>query len=284
LSKEIAQTVGGKRIAWLIAIVAAFAVMATVGTQFRSASADVTAADYCIDEYDGADVADACANDAIADATLGVGDQIVYEVDILPLTQPTLGDLRIIVTLDSDLGSISGITENLGANTSCVAAANVLTCTIEGPLAAATTGTIRFTATITGTGDITSAAITANDLGSAQGAVAGADLTDDVTTISAAGLTKVNSVTDLPQAGGAYTSVITFTNTEAIDVDGTSITITDAIPAGVSVTSVSVGGTAGGAALAAADCGAVLPLAGAATLSCVVNFTAGDFDAGKLSF
>jgi hypothetical protein len=39
LSKEIAQTVGGKRIAWLLAIVAAFAVMATLGTQWRSSEA-----------------------------------------------------------------------------------------------------------------------------------------------------------------------------------------------------------------------------------------------------
>jgi hypothetical protein len=39
LSKEIAQTVGGKRIAWLIAIIAAFAVFATVGSGWRSASA-----------------------------------------------------------------------------------------------------------------------------------------------------------------------------------------------------------------------------------------------------
>jgi len=39
LSKEIAQTVGGKRIAWLLAIVAAFAVLATLATQWSSASA-----------------------------------------------------------------------------------------------------------------------------------------------------------------------------------------------------------------------------------------------------
>lgn len=39
MSKEIAQTVGGKRIAWLIAIIAAFAVLATIGSQWRSASA-----------------------------------------------------------------------------------------------------------------------------------------------------------------------------------------------------------------------------------------------------
>jgi hypothetical protein len=39
VSKEIAQTVGGKRIAWLLAIVAAFAVMATLGTQWRSSEA-----------------------------------------------------------------------------------------------------------------------------------------------------------------------------------------------------------------------------------------------------
>ncbi|MBK9341541.1 MAG: hypothetical protein IPN07_00540 [Dehalococcoidia bacterium] len=39
MSKEIAQTVGGKRIAWLIAIVAAFAVMATLGTQWQKSEA-----------------------------------------------------------------------------------------------------------------------------------------------------------------------------------------------------------------------------------------------------
>ena len=42
MSKEIAQTVGGKRIAWLIAIVAAFAVFATVSLQNDTARADAT--------------------------------------------------------------------------------------------------------------------------------------------------------------------------------------------------------------------------------------------------
>jgi len=41
LSKELAQTVGGKRTAWLIAILAAFAVFATVATQWRGADAIV---------------------------------------------------------------------------------------------------------------------------------------------------------------------------------------------------------------------------------------------------
>lgn len=39
MSKEIAHTVGGKRVAWLIAIVAAFAVFATLATQWRESSA-----------------------------------------------------------------------------------------------------------------------------------------------------------------------------------------------------------------------------------------------------
>lgn len=39
MSKEIAQTVGGKRIAWLLAILAAFAVMATLASQWRSSEA-----------------------------------------------------------------------------------------------------------------------------------------------------------------------------------------------------------------------------------------------------
>ncbi|MEO6043529.1 MAG: hypothetical protein ABIQ47_06375, partial [Tepidiformaceae bacterium] len=48
MSKEIAQTVGGKRIAWLVAIVAAFVVFATVGSQFRSAEATVSQASYIV--------------------------------------------------------------------------------------------------------------------------------------------------------------------------------------------------------------------------------------------
>ena len=48
MSKEIAQTVGGKRIAWLVAILAAFVVFATVGSQFRSAEATVTQAQYTV--------------------------------------------------------------------------------------------------------------------------------------------------------------------------------------------------------------------------------------------
>jgi len=39
LSKEIAQTLGGKRIAWLIAIVSAFVVFATIGSSWSAASA-----------------------------------------------------------------------------------------------------------------------------------------------------------------------------------------------------------------------------------------------------
>ncbi|QFG03093.1 hypothetical protein [Tepidiforma bonchosmolovskayae] len=41
MSKELAQTVGGKRVAWLIAILAAFAVMAALGSQWRGASAQL---------------------------------------------------------------------------------------------------------------------------------------------------------------------------------------------------------------------------------------------------
>jgi hypothetical protein len=39
LSKEIAQTVSGSKIAWLLAIVAAFAVLATLGTQWQKSEA-----------------------------------------------------------------------------------------------------------------------------------------------------------------------------------------------------------------------------------------------------
>src|SRR5690606_14967256 len=41
LSKEIAQTVSGPKIAWLLAIVAAFAVLATLGTQWNKSEAAI---------------------------------------------------------------------------------------------------------------------------------------------------------------------------------------------------------------------------------------------------
>lgn len=57
MSKEIAQTVGGKKIAYLIAILAAFAVFATIATQFRGADAAEMPSTEVMDRYSAADSA-----------------------------------------------------------------------------------------------------------------------------------------------------------------------------------------------------------------------------------
>jgi hypothetical protein len=107
----------------------------------REASADVVGADFCIDENPIDDTTVECV-DAPTPPTIPVGEQPVvpflqYKVTILPLSQPTLGDLIVVATLNNaDVGPEL----NFGAGLpipSCVvneAGVNALTCTYQGPL------------------------------------------------------------------------------------------------------------------------------------------------------
>lgn len=181
MSKEIAQTVGGKRIAWLIAIVAAFAVFAMVSSQFRSASADVAAADIVIDEYDTAEVPPLPEAVDLADPFGDpdtVGDMRYYKISVLPLANSTLGDLRISATFDQQVVSVSG-TAIGGSNAGCTftndpSGNGSVICTWNGPIPAGASGTVIVQTQVNdldGSGFAIAPFGTAQDLGSAQGTV-----------------------------------------------------------------------------------------------------------------
>ncbi|MCC7365777.1 MAG: hypothetical protein IT303_15540 [Dehalococcoidia bacterium] len=156
------QTVQAKKRSGGLTLLVALLVMAAGAMYtFRDASANVTAADF--------DLTGGCA------ATAQVGDTCSYTVAISALTQPSVGDIQIVVNLDDDLGNITNINSTgLPSNAACVvsgAGNDVITCTLDGPIPAAATGTLTFDAVVKGPGDITAGqgVCTANDLGSAQG-------------------------------------------------------------------------------------------------------------------
>lgn len=126
MSKEIAQTVGGKRIAWLLAIVAAFAVMATLGTQWRGASAALPSASVTVSQTTSSSAPGA----AVAwTATLTFSPSGSVASD---------GTGTFTLNFDDDL-TITGISGTstgafdaaLGAGDCTVGAGNVVTCTAD---------------------------------------------------------------------------------------------------------------------------------------------------------
>lgn len=126
MSKEIAQTVGGKRIAWLLAILAAFAVMATLGTQWRGASAALPSASVTVSQTTSSSAPGA----AVAwTATLTFSPSGSVASD---------GTGTFTLNFDDDL-TITGISGTstgafdaaAGAGDCTVGAGNVVTCTAD---------------------------------------------------------------------------------------------------------------------------------------------------------
>lgn len=77
MSKEIAQTVSGPKIAWLLAIVAAFAVLATLGTQWQKSEA-----------ASSSDQAPLVQNVAVDAAVPGGGDSLFSDSAIFAFSRP----------------------------------------------------------------------------------------------------------------------------------------------------------------------------------------------------
>ena len=133
MSKEIAQTVGGKRIAWLVAIIAAFVVFATVGSQFRSAEATPTSAQYTVT---GPWTVNDCTG--AAPASVPVGTNLYYCVN-------SAGDstiappLQVTVNVPSTL-TVLGATQILGSGPQP-------SCTFPGVQAICTYSTLNATST-----------------------------------------------------------------------------------------------------------------------------------------
>ena len=100
MSKEIAQTVGGKKIAWLIAIVAAFAVLATISSQWRKSEAAELAPP--------PDTAVVTVTDLVAPVPISIDH---FVADRLALNQPdivTNGHAVGVVVLDSTVTKAPG--------------------------------------------------------------------------------------------------------------------------------------------------------------------------------
>lgn len=289
MSKEIAQTVGQSKVAWLLAIVAAFAVMGLLATQWRGAQADVTGGNFYLDE---------CSNpigvaDAIDDPGFGLvqaGATGCYEISIISTAAPTAGDLRVIADLDNDFAitSVTSIASNGGVPVCATSAGSIVTCTYPGPMPAGVTANIQISGTING--DISIAtAITANDLGSAQAAQNGINQTAATTgVLSGTGLlSKVNNPATVGQTGGAIISSVTLTAPgDATNVVVAPVVITDSIPAGETITAAptvtapNIGTPAVGTCTVSAV-PVVYPVVGPAIVVCPVTFDAGTWVGGE---
>lgn len=97
MSKEIAQTVSGKRIAWLIAIVAALAVFATLSSQWSKASAASSAEP--VDSYittasinDDLTAPDSSLPDIRGSTTSAVSDVANFSAGIIDFITSTIGN------------------------------------------------------------------------------------------------------------------------------------------------------------------------------------------------
>lgn len=168
MSKEIAQTVGGKRIAWLLAIVAAFALLATVGSQFREARADISPAPTLTGPS----------------GNVAVGATVTYVATVPIASGAVGGNASLGITLPSGVTSATTVCADGGTGAG-VTQANP--CVISGSAGAAGTITLTVTATVnnaangTVIGNATSTATAAGG-SSASSAPAGTFTVVNVTT------------------------------------------------------------------------------------------------------
>jgi hypothetical protein len=121
LSKEIAQTIGGKRFAWLLAIIAAFAVMAAVGSQWRQSEAAI--------------ITGLTLTSTPASGTVLPGQTVIYTASQPVDAAATAGTLSI--TLPPNVTYVSATCTQPGAGTPTVAGATTVTCTFSNPATAA---------------------------------------------------------------------------------------------------------------------------------------------------
>ncbi|MEO8541305.1 MAG: hypothetical protein ABI577_16305, partial [bacterium] len=183
MSKEIAQTFGGKRIAWLIAIVAAFAVFATLGTQWQKSDAALLVGTPTIVQ-------------APASGTVPGGSQVTFTASINVTASANNGSLA--VNLPTGYTLIS--TTSGGSETGGTRGAAGGTCTLTG--------------TSTGAGTFTCAVLA--QVQNTSGVLAGATATategsNTATSTATAGVTVVG-VTGTAGVGAAGgTAPVTFT-------------------------------------------------------------------------
>lgn len=207
MSKELAQTVGGKRVAWLIAILAAFAVMAALGSQWRGSEAAMPTTSFTISQSPA------------SPGPVNPGQLITYTTDIDTTGVNTNGAVTITITLPAGVQTAT-------SNVTCPSSAGGVAWTAGG------TGTGTLTCTSAGvlTANLSNYAMVVQVAAGASGTVGTATGTiqdEDNTPISAtpgAGLgpLTINGVTGSAPtaiaAGGQGT--FTFTIPVGLDVCG----------------------------------------------------------------
>lgn len=218
MSKEIAQTVGGKRIAWLLAIVAAFAVMATLGTQWNKSEAALPATTISL------------AQSPAGGGSVNPGQTVTYTVNLSTTAANTNGAVVISVVLPAGLQTATssgtcpannvggaGITWTLGG-----AGTGTITCTSSAVLTAAIAAGNHMTATA-------AAAATGTVAANPSASIVDADASPIAATLAGSvGALTINGVT------AAATSTVA----------GGQVTVTFTIPAGLTYCSDATGGNA----------------------------------------
>ncbi len=204
MSKEIAQTVGGKRIAWLLAIVAAFAVMATLASQWRSSSAALPATTVTVTQT--------------TSSTTG-GAQVAWTAAVVFNPSGSVapaGSNQFQLQFDTDLTGLTLSSGNIGAtSTVCTYVGNLASCTVTG---AYTSASLVFTA---------NNPLAGGTIGQPTGGFGGTTCMSDTTTVSCT----------LPT--GSYTALnaVSVTPTSATNLLGDAETYTFSLPAGMACAS-----------------------------------------------
>lgn len=264
MSKELAQTVGGKKIAALFAILAALAVFATVAGTWREASAeDVT-------NWTGAAV-ESAGNPVL-------GDTVTWTVTVTPTTSApssgqTSGNTHIVVKLNLDSGVVLDD----------IAVDNAIDCTVDetpsgnanhtvqnsanGPLSG-DTGEVQCTFPVAAPGnpfifEISARIVAADDQDTADLIVYWEDLGETALTGGADSVTDGEITIDAPEltvtktddcssveAGDACSFTIVVSNPGSVDLTG--VNISDTIPSGLDAGAINSSADAG----SSVDCSA----------------------------
>ncbi len=199
MSKEIAQTVGGKRIAWLLAILAAFAVMATLGTQWRSSSAALPATTVTVTQT--------------TSSTTG-GAQVAWTAAVVFNPSGSVapaGTDQFQLQFDTDLTGLTLSSGNIGAtSTVCTYVGNLASCTVTG---AYTSASLVFTA---------NNPIAGGTISQPTGGFGGTTCMSDTTTVSCT----------LPTTGFTALNAVSVSPVSATNLLGDAETYTFSLPAG----------------------------------------------------
>ncbi|WP_322797235.1 hypothetical protein, partial [Tepidiforma sp.] len=208
MSKELAQAVGGRKVAWLIALLAAIAVVATLGSQWRGSEAAMPTTSFTLSQ------------NPPTPGPVNPGDLITYTTDVDTTGVNSNGPVVITIILPTGVqattSTVTCPSPAGGVNWAAGGAGTgILTCTSSGALTSNLTNYAMV---------VTVNAAASDQVGTASGSIADADNTPIAATAGAGlGTLTINGVT--ASGGGTVapgTPAITFTFTipSGLDVCG----------------------------------------------------------------